>query len=444
MTHLASACTEYPARAEDTPADVLRVPGAAPRTRALKDQPLGASERLFLAQRDFTATNVTRVVALEGVLPPRVLRKALRALQARHPLLSAHIEGERAPRFVFGSASAPRLQLIARRDDRHWRSVLETALNTPFANRPGPLFAAYYVYSERARRAELIVAADHTISDGVSINNLCSELLALCAGRPPKPPRRALPVLEALVPDVPAWKQAWALSKSLATFAGIAAQRTLLESRRHAQGSAYTYLALSREQTHALVARARAERTTVTGALMSAVLRAVKEVRPSPRLALSVPINLRPRLQGHDLVPQDLGNYTSVAYLQSTARGGAWPLARALKAHLDDTVRSDRLLSAVRLVYKAGKLFLHKDSPPFAHAMISNSGVVPLERDYGTFRPVAFYSATSAPMLSADFSFFCNTLDDRLSINLVFSESVVSRAEAERVLAKVGSYLSEL
>jgi hypothetical protein len=154
MTHLASVCTEPPARADGTPAEVLHVPAAAPAVRVLQDQPLGASERLFLAQRRFTATNVTRVVALEGVLPPRVLQRALRALQARHPLLSAHIEGERAPRFVFDGAAPPRLHLIARRDDEHWRSVLETALNTPFTNRPGPLFAVYYVHSARARRAE--------------------------------------------------------------------------------------------------------------------------------------------------------------------------------------------------------------------------------------------------------------------------------------------------
>src|SRR5204863_240088 len=149
-------------------------------------QALGPNEQMFEAQHRFTATNVTRVIALEGALSPREIRQALRALHARHPLLRARIV---AGHFVYESA----------------------------------------------------------------------------------PPL----------------------------------SRTLHERRPSAHTSAYGFRNLSREQTTELIAAARAEATTVTGALMAAALLAVREVRPrTPRLALSVPINLRPRLPGHELAPE--------------------------------------------------------------------------------------------------------------------------------------------
>jgi hypothetical protein len=46
-------------------------------------------------------------------------------------------------------------------------------------------------------------------------------------------------------------------------------------------------------------------------------------------------------------------------------------------------------------------------------------------------------------MLSADFSFFCNTFDERLSLNLVFSEELASRAEAEDVLESTRARLCQ-
>jgi hypothetical protein len=69
---------------------------------------------------------------------------------------------------------------------------------------------------------------------------------------------------------------------------------------------------------------------------------------------------------------------------------------------------------------------------------------VPLSADYGRFRTVGFHSATSVAMLSADLGFFCNTMHGRLCVNLVFSEKVISRSDAELVIESVVSALTQL
>jgi hypothetical protein len=288
------------------------------------------------------------------------------------------------------------------------------------------------------------------------MNNLCAELLELCSRSSARAPegvlrpelraaRPRLPVLEGLLPSFPLRTRAVSFGSALAKFARVSLERSFSGARPCAVTSSYTFRELTRRETKALVEQSRQHDTTVTGALMSAVLFALKDRYPNDsRFAISVPINLRPRIPGRNLEPADLGNYTSVAYLESRLDPDPWQLARNMKTQLEHTVNSDRLLSAVSLIYRTGRMFLRSGKPPFAHAMISNSGVVPLQADYGKYRVSAFRSATSAPMLSADLAFFCNTLHDRLSINLLFSEQVISRREAEGVLAQVYGHLSSL
>jgi hypothetical protein len=431
---------------------------SAPRPYAVhRSQALGASEHLFVALRRFTPINVARVIALEGQLASRDVLAALRALQARHPLLRARIVDGDPPRFVYDDAPPLCLRSIVRRHDEHWREHLETLLNQPLASERGAAFEVHYLHTPRpfdgragtagetSERSELILVAEHAICDGVSMNNLCAELLELCARGTAKPARATLPVLERLLPAYSSWTRAVSFGAALARFGGLTLSRALFEERPWAGSSSYTFMELSAAETRALVQHARAEQTTVTGCLMSAVALTLQEVRPrAPRLAISVPINLRPRIPERALEPDDLGNYTSVAYLSAPRQGSPWDLARELKARLDRAASPERLLPAVGLIYRSGRAMVRPRKPPLAHAMISNSGVVSLRRDYGSFRPVAFRTATSAPMLSADFSLFCNTLHDRLTVNLIFSEEVVPRSAAEQVLARIRARLTAL
>ncbi len=407
-------------------------------------QELGPSERLFVAVRRFGAANVTRVMTLEGSLATSDIREAMALLQSRHPLLRARIVDGDAPYFVHNSAPLPRVHRVERRDDEHFRRVLESVLDTQVNPEHGPHFEAHFLQSERSPRAELILIADHAICDGMSMNSLCSELLDILAQRPLKPSQPILPVLAELLPNISRTKQALSFGHSFANFARIGAERALKGRRPAARSSAYVGASLGKQETSDLMARARKAGTTVTGALMAAVTVTLRD-RPeaTSQLAVSVPVNLRPRISGRNLDARHLGNYTSVAYLRASTDGSLWELARSMKERLDVTVRGDRLLAAANLIYRTGRHFVRGDRPPLAHAMISNSGVVPLERDYGRFRVVAFHSATSAPMLSADFSFFCNTFDGALTLNLLFSEELVSRKDAVQVLSRIRSQLTQ-
>jgi hypothetical protein len=383
----------------------------APEQQTEHAQALGSSERFFVSLRAVSATNLARVIAIEGVLPAQRIAWALRQLQARHPLLRARIEPSH---FVHqATPSALTLRCEARRDDSHWQRALRSLLDTPLRT---PL-ELHYLQGEFAARSELIVLADHAISDGVSINALCAELLSSCGGASLRTPRELRPVLERMLPRSSLFEQAHAVSGALLKLSRIAIRRG---KKPRAQSTSYLHAELDEAHTSRLIARSRAHGTTLTGALMAAVAHALNE----PKLALSVPINLRPQLP--QLSAEDLGNYTSVAYLEAR-RADFWPEARRLKAQLEPQ------LAATSAIYRLGRLFVRRQRP-LAHAMISNSGLVPIARDYGAFRVAAFHSATSAPMLSADYAFFCNTLHGKLTLNLVYAPQVVSREQAQRVL----------
>jgi hypothetical protein len=401
---------------------------------------LGANERFFVAQHRFTATNVVRVIVLEDAPSVGALEAALTSLQARHPMLRARIDGRS---LIQDEAPALSLRVLQRRDDRHVHELLERLLDTALPLASGPLLEAHYLRSDRTRRAELILVGDHAVTDGVGMNNLCAELLALSAGEPPRSPRRTLPMLEELLPRYSTLERLSGFAPSLLGFARVSLLRARRVPYAAPESSCHAAIELDEAQLAALLTRARAERTTITGALMASILLTLREARPrDAELALSVPVNLRERVPGNKLSAQDLGNYTSAAYLHSPARAAKWELARTLSASLERKVQSAALLSALPLVYDTGRKLVRRHGSPLAHAMISNSGVLPIARSYGGARVVGFYSASSAPMLSAAQAFFCNTLHGRLCINLVFAEQIISRDQATELLAQVRDTLT--
>lgn len=405
-------------------------------------QRLGTGERMFVALHRFTPTTVSRVVALDGVIPTHDLQQALLSLQTRHPLLRATLLDEGPGYFVLEEPGTIRLEVIRRQSDDHWQDVLTVLLNTRIPYTEGPLFEVHYLRAPNSQRSELILVGDHSVCDGVSLNQLMTELLERCTQTRTRPPRSRAPVVDDLLSASRVSDTARGFGAALARFARVALQRTLNETRVSGATSVYTCAQLDAEQTAALMKRARHEKTTVTGALMAAVMLAVRRERlETPRLALSTPVNLRPRLPASTLTDEDLGNYTTAIYLETEASGAPWELARTLKTDLDRDAAETDLLSAAPLVYMAGTRLVRPKQPTLAHAMVSNSGVVRLAREYGHLRVRALYSGTSAPMVSADYCFFCNTFDGELVINLVTSPEVVEGAQAARVLEHVRTVL---
>jgi hypothetical protein len=399
------------------------LPSVPPPALAALPQALGSSERFFVSLRALAPTNLARVIAIEGVLPAQRLAWALRQLQARHPLLRAQIERTRFVHRRLEDTPVLLLRSEARRDDQHWQRALARLLDSPLRS---PL-ELHYLTGEFGQRSELILVAEHALSDGVSMNSLCAELLALCAQQTPRPPRPLRPVLEHMLPAFSQRQRARAFSGSLLRMARFALRRRSPRAR----STAYLHAELGVEATTRLIERARQEDTTITGALMAAVTN-------GERYALSLPVNLRPHLP--ELSAEDLANYTSATYLEAAPEPRFWANARALKRALAQAVEPQNLLAATSLVYRTGTLFVRRQRP-LAQAMISNSGLVPLARDYGAFQPVAFYTGTSAPMLSADYAFFCNTLHGKLTLNLIYAPQVVSRSQAERTLERVRASL---
>jgi NRPS condensation-like uncharacterized protein len=141
---------------------------------------LGKFETAAALSGEHAVWNIVGVLMLEGLPSPELLHQALNRLQERHPFLRVRLIQEgRSHYFQSGDIPAIPLQVIDRKSPDHWVSVAEEGLNHKFDHRLGPLMKCYYL-TDGNREGELILAAQHSIVDGVSIENLFHELLDLC------------------------------------------------------------------------------------------------------------------------------------------------------------------------------------------------------------------------------------------------------------------------
>lgn len=408
-------------------------------------QPLGASELLFVRMRRFTPTNVIRAVSLQGTVDPVALRAALDALRDRHPMLRTLVVDGESPRFVHDAAPPVPIFVHGRENDAHVHALVRTLMRTPIPHEPGPLFQVHLLLDASTQSSELVVVGDHALCDGISMNALTAEIVETLAGASVAPPRPTRPVVEAMLPPADGWTRVASMAAALGRFARAGIVRRLVEPRRLGYSSSHVHVELDRETTEALVHRARRERTTVTGALLAAAALTVESrSRLASPASISIPINLRSRLASAALLPDDLGNYTNATYLCAASEGGAWARARILKRQLDEAMEDDASVISMPIVFRAAGRMLKERRPPLAHVMMSNTGTVPLRSRYGDLHVKSFLSATSAPMLTADFAFFCNTFDGRLFINLVHADELVTTDEARRVITEVAALLVEM
>lgn len=297
------------------------------RPSALILRPLGSLERFFWLADQNRALHFALAAEVVGSTTLEGWRSALDAVQRRHPLLSVCIEPNADGAACFVDVPEERISLRACSGDEvctGWKSELEQEMSLPFDSARAPLVRAALLHE--AHRCVLILVLYHAIADGVSAIHVVRDLLRAMSGEPlvplpvPAPHEEALgfgaETVDAALPALPA-------------AAGSIPGRPATYRPDHGPSPRARTWLLNVEATNKLRTRARAEGTTVHGALAAALSMATRQLSSAldrgPVRVFS-PIDTRKLLGiGDECVPA-IGN----TLLSLDPRDGStfWELAR--------------------------------------------------------------------------------------------------------------------
>jgi hypothetical protein len=358
-------------------------------------------------------------IKLSGTLNEEQLRRALRTLQARHPLLRCMVEyvDSRAHFVLQDSPASIPLRIVERRNEGDWQNQVRREWTAPFGLGREPL--ARLVWLRGTDASELILVAHHCICDGQSGMTLLEECLLACDDPPQKPetPEReltgfdALKTVEDLVPAALREDQRFQRSvrrKMRLLRLGLLLKRKKVGKVRAPIESEQMYFhrwRLDADTSLAIMDRCRGEGVTVLAAVTMAFLQAFRDIRGISALRKAYAmVNVRRFLP--QLKPDALFGIAPGIELdrkkmrpEKLTESGFWDCARAIKA--DMTRRIDRL-GATLYENLVGMESLHdkydklvgdtEGAPAVRHLTFSNMGRLDLPTQYRTFTLETVYS----------------------------------------------------
>jgi len=270
---------------------------------------------------------------IEGPASIPAWRSALDKLQNRHPLLSVAIDmnGGHAPYFRTVRDVPIPLRIISGPTVSNWEAEVARELATPFALGQAPLARAVLMHGPF--ESVFILTTHHSIADGLSSAYAIRDVLRALTGEtleplPPNPAQEPLVYLsQQATPDVNGSLQPQAPDEGpLMTFRTLDNLLPSIEA-----------LSLTPDATRTLIERARKERTTVHGALCSALVLADRESSDdwnhSPVRVMS-PFSLRKELG----IGEDCGVFVSAGTVLMSPRTPAdfWDMAHSAKSSLTE------------------------------------------------------------------------------------------------------------
>lgn len=312
------------------------------------DRPLSGFERQFWAWGRIGGMNAALVARLRGDLDPPALEAALRAVQRRHPLLGARIIPRGGPRWAAGAPEVP-LGVLPRDDDTHWVRAAEARLDAFFPDE-GCLWEARLLQGRGVH--DLVLVFHHAVADARSAVQVLQDLVAALRGEPLSPVPDPGPHEALLPPGTRAPPRALGLARFLLLLATRRPVRLPWDGdappmRRRTRIQAFEF---DPGATARLIARAKAERASVNGALAAALLPAVAhEARPggASTVGWASQVDFRPMLRG--LPPDGVGCYAfGLPFFHRAGPGvGFWDLAREATIAVNAAVARKAPLAAV-------------------------------------------------------------------------------------------------
>jgi NRPS condensation-like uncharacterized protein len=408
-------------------------------------------ERVMYVDRDSTFT-IVQAARVRGALDERRLRDALDRVQRKHPMLRCSVEDGDPPTMVLEDDPQPiPLRITERIDDEEWQHQSHIERETRFDTTRAPLMRLTWVRGRDAQGevGELVLACHHVICDGMSMLTLLREILALCADP-------ALDIgthtgFNALEDILPAQALSDRRVRRSAAWKALAFRLFFSLRRRRKpvpQGEFFVlHWKLSREDTAALAARAKAEGVTVFAAMsvaFSLAFRTVKGAAATGKIFSPVDIRKFLTLIGPDqlfaaapgtIVPLDTElapeNVDDAAY---------WEQARVFKGRLNQKV--ERISRNVH-EYFIGLEMMHSIFGQFVaerrsdldkfDTTISNIGRIDIPQDYPGFRLETVYSPTARLPWRSTTAILSSGYAGELDFVFTCDTASLSRAQVERI-----------
>jgi NRPS condensation-like uncharacterized protein len=356
-------------------------------------RPLGAFERMFHLSEQKSTKHFCVVAELADDLDPAALDAGLLAVQRRHPLLNVHIEDHPQTRLGFyRPAKVPPIPVtvVDAETGNTWRDLVAEELTRPFDPSLAPMIRVVLLRSGSTAPAAIVLTVDHAIVDGLSATYMLRDLFSALNGHElaalPVPPsqenligtlRDAQPAVALAVNSLPAPAQPdWlATPSTIRPFDGAVPH--------------FSVVGFDEDVTRRLVTRARAERTTVHSALVSAMSQVIIESGRNEFVRMLTPINIRTRLG----VGDDICLYISAARTAFIRQEltDLWDMARTVGDQLAAARSVPTLLAASAAIEQFIPIdATTEDAEAFTiaglsfEAFASNLGVL----DMGTPQPV--------------------------------------------------------
>ncbi|ORW96538.1 hypothetical protein AWB92_06195 [Mycobacterium sp. IEC1808] len=303
---------------------------------------LGPLERFFWRYTERNPTHFLLVAEFDRTLRADHVRKALDAVQRRHPLLSAHVHDD--PELGLGFYQADHVAPIDLTVHRglDWQSIAAEELARRFSRMAAPLMRATLVDHDNS--STLLLTFDHSIADGISSVLVLDDVLAAINGATPPP--LALPMsqedLARRTLDSPPQVE-MSMQQGDPRLAVPVSVRPFESTPPHLQS-----VEMSDDDTTCLIRRCREERATVHGAIVTAASH-VRALESGERYVRTYsPINIRELLgQGPDCCLRIGSACTGMAPAEGA---DFWTQARAVNGQLNFAKSDAGVLMGTELV----------------------------------------------------------------------------------------------
>lgn len=428
-------------------------------------RPLSKAERFYWLVDRAVSTNFVISARMREMPSEAALREVLDLLRERHPMLRSRVMVNGRSQVVLEPAPAGAPFEIEAAQAPDWRQDITRELDRPFPEGAWPLGRVILRHDDASSEGWMHLVVNHGISDARSLATLMVELLGLLSGASPLEPRPAFPSQEALYEARyrgfgALWRWWWFLLRDAMGFAQFRKATHLpgLRPERWRPRRCRTFpFDLDSSATSALVERARAEGTSVQGALCAAQLLAIRQEHAGDQLfplVVGSAVNMRPSLvpvsiagRSMRVEDQDIGMYasfTATGHLVARA-GDPWALAREVRARVQARVSGGNP-QVVWAAFPANFLF----PPDFRGAESLLKGILAappstfvtnlgrLDGGSGAASEIRF---TMAPQVGSPLCTSAVSHAGCLRVNNTFNVSAIEEAQAERIAEAFGEAL---
>src|ERR1700694_2181035 len=348
-------------------------PSAAAATGVLVRR-LGAFERMEHRYQQKHPMHFCMVAELADDLNPPALETAILAVQHRPPLLNVCVQDHKETRLGFyRPASVPPVPVtvVDAGAGHSWCDLVAEELTRPFDRSRAPMIRVVLLRAGPTSPAAIVLTVDHVIVDGLSAGFILRDLFSALNGHNldalPVPPSQ-----EELIGRMRDGQTAAALAANSQPQPAQPAWLATPSTFRPFDGALphLSAICFDEDLTRRLIARARAEHTTVPSALVSAISRVIIESGRNEFVRMLTPFDFRSPCGVDDAVCLYFtGARTGFTGDQLT---GLWDMARTVS----DQLAVARSLPAVLAVSAATEQLIPvhattKDAEDFMTAGLS-------------------------------------------------------------------------